>query len=255
MFKNKVVAITGATGGIGSATAKAFADAGACLAVSSTRQEKLDALKANLALPEDRFFGKVINVAVEDEVAAFINETVEHYGRIDVMVNNAGYEGDSSSIADIKYEDFKKVIDINLYGALFGTKHAFRHMKEQQSGAIICVSSEGGFNGGPGMAAYTCSKHAINGLIKCAATEAIHYNVFVNGVAPGPVDNHMMRELESKMGKGMDPAEMKKMLESTIPQGRYAKSEEIADSILFLASQKASHIVGQILRIDGGSSC
>lgn len=253
MFKDKVVVITGATGGIGAVTAKKFAADGAKLVLQSTKQEKLDALLAELKLPETHVMGFVANIANEDEVKSMVTKAADQFGTIDVLINNAGYEGNSQFITELTAEEFSKVININLFGVFFGTKYALPYMIKQKSGAIVNTASVAGFIGAAGLSAYISSKHALIGFTKCAALEAIKDGIRVNAVAPGPVNNRMMRSLEKSLGQGADPAQIQAALEQGIPQGRYAENEEVADLIYFLASDNASHIVGQAVRIDGGA--
>lgn len=251
MFKDKVVMITGATGGMGNAICKVFARDGAKLVVQSTRQEKLDTLLSELKLPSKDVLGIVADVSKEPEVKNMVDEVVKRFGHIDVLVNNAGYEGNGAFIKDISSEEFIKVISINLFGVFYTTKYALPHMSS--SGSIINMASEGSFGGGPGLSSYVSSKHAVLGFTKCAALEAIGSGVRVNGVAPGAVNTRMMRSIENTLAKGGDTSEIRTAMIGRIPQGRYAESAEVADLIYFLASDKADHIVGQVIRIDGGT--
>lgn len=148
-------------------------------------------------------------------------------------------------------DEFDKVININVNGVFNGMKYVLKHMEEQKSGVIVNTASVAGFMGSPGMAAYTASKHAVVGLTKTAAVEVAPLGIRVNAVAPSPVNTRMMRSLEDSLSGG-DPETMKSAFESSIPMGRYAEASEIADLIIFLASDKSKFINGTTYRIDGG---
>ncbi|MDR3283505.1 MAG: SDR family oxidoreductase [Candidatus Methanoplasma sp.] len=253
MLKDKVVLITGATGGIGSATAKMCASSGAKMAVQSTSEAKLASLKASLGLPDDRFVGFVLDITDEAAVEGMVKRTVEKYGRLDVMVNNAGYEGAVKSVTDLTSEEFEKVLRINVLGVFYGLKHGVRQMRSQGYGSIVNTASIVALYGGGGtMCDYVASKHAVLGLTRSVAIEAVKYGVRVNAVAPGPVDDRMMRSIEGSVGGKNGAAAARKGMVGNIPDGRYATTEDIANGIVFLASDKASHIVGFVLAIDGG---
>ena len=246
-FKDKVVLITGAAGGIGIAAAKKFAAEGAKLALVDL---KMDALK-KAAADLDGALLLTANVAEEAEVKAFVDATVEKYGRIDVFVNNAGINGEFKNIEDQTVENYTNVLNINVLGVAMGLKHVVAQMKAQESGAIVNTASNGGLLGAPGMSAYVASKHAVIGINKSVALETAPYNIRVNAVCPSGVDTQMMRSIEERAtASGVEDA--RKTFESSVPLGRYAEADEIADLMLFLASDRASFITGAYYRIDGG---
>lgn len=253
-FNDKVILITGATGGIGGATAALFARHGAKLALATSRQgnlEKLDDLVRSLKLPEETYLNMAADVSKEAEVKAFVDKTATKFGRIDVFVNNAGTEGKFAPIPSIQEEDLQWVLDVNIKGVLFGLKHVIPVMERQKSGAVVNVSSVAGFIGSPGMAPYIASKHAVNGITKTAALECADMGIRVNAVCPGPVNNRMMRSIE--MGASPEhPQAVKSAFIEAIPFKRYAESQEVAQLILFLASDNASYLTGNTYRIDGG---
>ncbi|MDR3205713.1 MAG: SDR family oxidoreductase [Candidatus Methanoplasma sp.] len=253
MMKDKVVLITGATGGIGSAAARLFALHGAKLAVQSTSETKLAALKASLGLSDDRFAGFVLDVSDESAMEGMVKCTVAKYGKLDMMINNAGYGGAAKSIMNLTAEEFRNVLNVNVFGVFYGLKHGLRQMKTQGYGSIVNTASITAlYSGGGVLCDYVASKHAVLGLTRSAAIEAIKFGVRVNAVAPGPVDDRMMRALELAVG-GVGGAEAaRKELVKNIPDKRYATTEDIANGIFFLASDEASHIVGFVLAIDGG---
>ena len=195
-LKGKVVMITGSTGGVGEALTKAFAAEGCKLAISSTKQEKLDKLLAKLDISPEDLLTFVVDVTKEEQVADMVAKTAEHFGSLDVQVNNAGFEGRNAPITEQGYEDFMKVYNINVFGPMFGMKYACRQMLAQGSGVIVNIASNGSFVGAPNMAPYVSSKHAVAGLSKCVALETAAKGIRVNCICPGAIDTPMMRSIE-----------------------------------------------------------
>ncbi|MCR4892344.1 MAG: SDR family oxidoreductase [Lachnospiraceae bacterium] len=252
-LKDKVVMITGSTGGLGQALTRAFAEEGALLAISSTKQAKLDTMLPELAIPSDRLITFVVDVTKEDQVKNMVEKTIEHYGRLDVQVNNAGYEGPNAAITDQTLENFMSVYNINVFGPFYGMKYAMKQMIAQKNGAIVNIASNGSFVGAANMGPYVSSKHAVLGLSKCAALEGAPHGIHVNCVCPGAIDTPMMRKIEKAyLGEGVSVEEAMKTFGAAYPDGRYATPEEVADLAVYLASEKASHFNGAALRQDGG---
>ncbi|MCA0042637.1 SDR family NAD(P)-dependent oxidoreductase [Celeribacter litoreus] len=246
-FKDKVVLITGAAGGIGIAAARKFAKEGAKLALVDL---KLDALqKAASDLPDALLLSA--DVSKEDQVKAYVDATVEKFGRIDVFVNNAGINGSFKPITEQTVENYEAVLNINVVGVFLGLKHVLTQMKAQGSGAVVNTASNGGLLGAPGMSAYVASKHAVIGINKSVALEVADHGIRVNAVCPSGVDTQMMRSIETNAAKGHEE-KARKQFENSVPLKRYAEADEIADLMLFLASDKASFITGAYYRIDGG---
>jgi NAD(P)-dependent dehydrogenase (short-subunit alcohol dehydrogenase family) len=242
---NQVVLITGALTGIGRATALAFAAEGARLVVSGRREEAGRALEAELrALGAEAHFIRA-DVRHEDDVRHLVDETVARFGRLDVAVNNAGVEGTAGPVADQTPESYAAVFDTNVLGVLLSLKHELRVMLPQRHGSIVNLSSIVGKIGFAGVSVYVASKHAVEGLTKSAALEAAPAGVRVNAVAPGPIDTAMLDRFagtpENKAGFG-----------ASMPLGRAGRPEEIAQAIVFLASDKASYLTGQSIPVDGG---
>lgn len=246
-FQDKVVLITGGSGEIGTATAKLFLEEGAKVAIVGTSDEKLARAKESL--------GDVLtikaDVTKESEVENYVNKTVEEYGTIDVFFNNAGVEGKVAPIDQLDIEDFKKVIDINVFGAVLGLKYVIPIMKKQKSGSIINTSSVAGLGGTAGMSPYVTSKHGVIGLTKTAALELAGDNIRVNCINPSPVEGRMMDSIESNFDSS-NPDAVEEEFIKTIPLGRYGKVEEIGKLVLFLASDDSAFITGSVHRIDGG---
>lgn len=163
-----------------------------------------------------------------------------------MFFNNAGIEGKVAPITDQKIEDFDKVISVNVRGVFLGLKYVLKEMTKQGHGSVINTSSVAGLGGSPNVSPYIASKHAVVGLTKAAAIEVAHANVRVNSIHPSPVNTRMMRSLEE--GLETDEASMAK----AIPLGRYGESSDIANLVLFLASDESSFITGSQYRIDGG---
>ena len=249
MTNEKVVLITGAAGGIGIATAKAFAEQGAKLALVDLNKEALEKAVQEAGITDALLL--TANVTNEDEVKQFVDATVEKYGRIDSFVNNAGINGDFANIVDQTVDNYKKVLDVNVIGVFLGLKHVMKVMIEQKSGSIVNLASNGGLLGAPGMSAYVASKHAVIALNKTAALEGAEHGIRSVAVCPSGVDTQMMRSIEKNAMPGQEE-EAKAAFAATVPMNRYAEASEIADLITFLASDKASFISGSYYRIDGG---
>ena len=242
-----IVLITGALTGIGRATALAFAKEGATVVVSGRREPEGEALAAELKTQgaADAAFIRA-DVREEADVRALVEQTVTRFGRLDVAVNNAGTEGQNGPIAEQSAENYDAIFDTNVRGVLFSLKHEMRAMLAQGSGAIVNLSSVAGLIGFAGASVYVASKHAVEGLTKSAALEGAAAGVRVNAVAPGPVQTDMM---ERFLGRNEDA---KAGLLAAIPAKRAGTADEIAQTIVFLASDKARYLTGQSLAVDGG---
>ena len=246
-MSNPVVLITGGLTGIGRAAAVAFAKKGANVVVAGRRDEAGKALAEEL-----RGFGseaEFINADVrkEDDVRALVDRTIERFGRLDVAVNNAGTEGRPGPITDQTAESYAATFDTNVLGTLLSVKHELRVMQAQGSGSIINISSTYGHEGGAGASVYVASKHAVEGMTKSAALEAASSGVRVNAVAPGPIETGMLDRFTGT-------SERKAALLQTVPLGRVGDPADIARAAVFLASEDASFIAGQILTVDGGKT-
>lgn len=246
-FENKVVLITGGSGDIGKTTAELFLKEGAKVAIVGTNDDKLARVKEEL--------GNVLTIKAdvtnEEDVKNYVNKTVEEYGKIDVFFNNAGTEGKMAPITEQNIDDVRRVMDINVMGVFMGLKHIIPIMQKQGSGSIINTSSDAGLSGSPGLAPYVASKHAVVGLTKTAALEVAADNIRVNSIHPTNVEGRMMESIEAGLNPD-DPRSIKVEWTNAIPLGRYAKLEEVARLVLFLASDDASFITGGQYVIDGG---
>jgi NAD(P)-dependent dehydrogenase (short-subunit alcohol dehydrogenase family) len=246
-MSNQVVLITGALTGIGRATALAFARAGAQIVVSGRRDDAGHALAEELnALSGSAEYIRA-DVRNDDEVRALVDRTVARFGRLDVAINNAGTEGKPGPLTEQSAESYAATFDTNVLGTVLSLKHEMRVMQAQGRGSIINLSSTMGHKGAPGASLYTASKHAVEGLTKAAALEGAASGVRVNAVAPGPVDTEMLTRFTGT-------ADRKAGLIAGVPLGRAGAPQEIAKAIMFLASDQASFVTGQIVSVDGGKS-
>ena len=240
-----VALITGALTGIGRATAVIFAQQGAHVVVSGRREKEGQDLAAELgALGAKAEFIRA-DVRSEDDVRSLLDQTIKHFGRLDIAVNNAGTEGLRGLVTEQTAESYTATFDTNVLGVLLSMKHELRVMLAQGSGSIVNVSSAYGSVGAAGASVYVASKHAVEGLTKSAALEAAGTGVRVNVVAPGTTDTDMLTRFTNT-------GENKAALVSTVPIKRLATPEEIAHVIAFVASAHASYMTGASIPVDGG---
>ena len=242
-----VVLITGALAGIGRATALAFARQGARLVVSGRRDDAGAALVRELReLGTEAEFVRA-DVRQEDDVEALVDRAVARFGRLDIAVNNAGTEGKPGPVIDQTPESYAATFDTNVLGTILSMKHELRVMLAQGAGSIVNLSSTMGSRGAPNASMYTASKHAVEGLTKAAALEAASAGVRVNAIAPGPIETEMLTRFAGS-------PERKDGLAQGVPMKRIGNPEEIADAIVYIASDKASFITGQVLAVNGGKT-
>ncbi|MFM0180686.1 SDR family NAD(P)-dependent oxidoreductase [Paraburkholderia aspalathi] len=244
---NRVVLITGALTGIGRAAAFAFANDGARVVVSGRRAAEGKTLEEELRRLGAEAEFVIADVRREDDVSALVDKAMTRFGRLDVVVNNAGVEGKPGPVTDVTADAYTALFDTNVLGTLWGLKHALRVMQPQGSGNVINISSTLGERGGANLSLYAGSKHAVEGITKSAAIEAAAYGVRVNAVAPGPTETAMLDRLTGSTDK-------RAAFYSAVPLKRGATPEEIADAVVFVASDKAAFITGQIIRVNGGKT-
>ena len=246
----RVAIITGAARGIGLATVKLFASAGASIIAFDLPSAQLDHAEAaakECDAPFLRFFG---NVAAAADWQRVVAEAERDFGRLDILVNNAGISGALSPMLDYPDDVFDQVMAVNARGVFLGMKYVAQAMKNT-GGAIVNISSVSGIGGGRFVIAYTASKHAVVGMTKLAATELAQYKIRVNALCPSPTATEMMAEMERTQSPA-DPDAVRRGVSKMIPLGRYGEPEEIAEAILFLASDASSFITGTAIPIDGG---
>jgi NAD(P)-dependent dehydrogenase (short-subunit alcohol dehydrogenase family) len=246
-MSTQVVLVTGGLTGIGRAAAVVFAKKGAKVVVSGRRDEAGNALARELrALGSEAEFINA-DVRKEDDVRALVDKTVARFGRLDVAVNNAGSEGKGGPITDQTAESYAATFDTNVLGVILSMKHEVRVMQGRGSGNIINISSTYGHEGAAGASIYVGSKHAVEGITKSVALEIAKSGIRVNAVAPGPTDTGMLTRFTGT------PAN-KAALVQGVPMGRLGLSEELANAIVFIASDEASYITGHVLNVDGGQT-
>lgn len=252
--RDKVVFITGAASGIGLELAKSFAVNGAKVVISDLNAEKAKASADELKNKGFDCFGLGCNVTDEDDLKSALDETIHHYHRIDILINNAGLQY-VSPLEEFPTEKFQQLISVMLTAPFMATKHVFPIMKKQGFGRIINMASINGLVGFAGKAAYNSAKHGVIGLTKVAALEGAEYGITVNAVCPGYVDTPLVRGQLEDLAKTRK-VELEKVLEDVIyplvPQKRLLDVQEIADYTLFLSSEKAKGVTGQAIVIDGG---
>jgi NAD(P)-dependent dehydrogenase (short-subunit alcohol dehydrogenase family) len=246
-MSNKVVLITGALTGIGRAAALAFAKTGADVVVSGRSEAEGAALETGLRGMGVKAAFIRADVRHEDEVRALVDTTVARFGRLDIAVNNAGTEGKPGPVTDQTAESFAATFDTNVLGTLLSMKHEMRAMAAQGSGSIVNISSTYGHEGAAGASVYVGSKHAVEGITKSAALEGAPLGVRVNAVAPGPTETGMLTRFTGS------PANKAALL-SGVPLGRIGQPEDIANAIVFVGSDAASFLTGQIVTVDGGKT-
>jgi len=246
-MSKQVVLITGALTGIGHATAIAFAKQGARVVVSGRRdKEGKELVEALRSLGAEADFVRA-DVRKEDDVRALVDKTVARFGRLDVAVNNAGTEGKVGPITDQTAESYAATFDTNVLGVILSMKHEVRAMQGQGSGSIINISSTYGHAAAAGASIYVGSKHAVEGITKSVALEIAKSGIRVNCVAPGPTDTGMLTRFTGT-------PENKAALVTSVPMGRLGLSEELANAIVFVASDQASFVTGHVLNVDGGKT-
>lgn len=249
-LNGKVAMITGATGGIGEATAKLFLQEGASVMLVARSAEKLKETRERLGI-DTRLSDFVADATDEAATAAAVDATVKAFGGIDILLANAGTEGPVKPIEAQSMADFEQVLRTNVIGVWLAMKYCVAPMKKRGGGSMIALSSIAGVIGSPGLAPYIASKHAVYGLVKTVALELGASKIRVNAIGPGPIDNRMIRSIETQ-ASSENPDAVRAYFTTMIPMQRYGTNEEVAQLALFLASDDASYCTGGIHMIDGG---
>ena len=249
-LSGKVALITGATGGIGEASAKLFLTEGASVMLVGRSKEKLQETVARLGASK-AVATFVAEAADEAGIAASVAATVAAFGGLDIVFANAGMEGTVGMIADSQLADFERVVRTNVSSVWLAIKHSVTPMRQRGGGSIIVTASILGERGFAGGAPYVTSKHAVIGLVRSAALELAASGIRVNAIAPGPIDNRMIRSIETQLSPE-SPDKIREFMLSKIAMGRYGTNEEVAEMALFLASDAASYSTGGTFMVDGG---
>ncbi|HTU46637.1 MAG TPA: glucose 1-dehydrogenase [Bryobacteraceae bacterium] len=245
-FTGKVALVTGASSGMGLATAKAFAEAGAAVVLADIREDLVRAQAEKLSVAGQKAIAVRCDVSDDDEVAAMVDRVVSEFGRLDAAFNNAGVMARIAPTADSTREEWDRVIGVNLRGVWSCMKYELGQMQRQGSGAIVNNASVGALTGNPGIVSYIASKHGVIGLTRTAALEYIRHGIRVNAVNPGLIDTQVARDVVSGDEQAYDD------IAKHVPIARAGRPEEIASAVLWLCSPGASYVVGHALTIDGG---
>ncbi|MBI5015914.1 MAG: SDR family oxidoreductase [Deltaproteobacteria bacterium] len=249
--KDKVVVITGGSGGIGTAAGKRFAEEGAKVLLVDVFEDQLKRCVGQIGDSASYF---VADVTKEDQVNAYTQAAVDRYGRVDAVILNAGIEGIIKPLIEHTKEEFDRVISVNIGGVFMGVKAAVPALAKTGGGSIIIVSSIAGLKGFALLGPYVTSKHAVVGMMRTAAIEYAGLNVRVNTVHPCPIETRMMRSIEEGAANLLhqDEKAIYGMFEGTQALKRYGKPEEVANMFLFLASDDAAFLTGNCYAVDGG---
>lgn len=245
-FTGKVALVTGASSGMGLATARAFAQAGAAVALADVREEGIRKAAAELASDGHRAIAIGCDVSDDAQVEAMVERVVAEFGRLDAAFNNAGVMAKVVPTTESTREEWDRVIGINLRGVWSCLKYELRQMERQGSGAIVNCASVGALTGNPGIPSYVASKHGVIGLTRTAALEVVRKGIRVNAVNPGLIDTQIGHDVFQGEQKAYDAAA------AQVPIGRAGRPEEIAAAVLWLCSPGASYVVGEALTVDGG---
>jgi len=244
-LKNKVALITGGTSGIGEATAKLFAESGAKVVIAGRRDAEGKAVVDEIRKSGGEAMFVKTDVSKAAEVQSLVQKTVEKYGRLDTAFNNAGIEGNWMPLVDLPEEEFERVIDINLKGVFLCLKYEIPQMLKTGGGTIVNMSSVAGLMGTPGAAPYGASKHGVIALTRTAALEHAKQKIRVNAVCPAVIESPMENRL-------FGAPDVQKVMISMHPIGRVGKAREVAEAVLWLASDKSSFMTGHYITLDGG---
>lgn len=254
-LKGKVIIVTGAAMGLGLAASEVLASKGADVVLVDYNEEALGTAITDLEnkFPDSQFLTVTADVSDEAAVKNYVQKTVEKFGKVDGLYNNAGIEGKQAPMVDYDLEVFKKVIDINLLGVYFGMKYVIPEMKKNSGGKIVNVASVGGIRGVLNQTPYVATKHAVAGMTKNAAVEYGRDNILTNAIAPGAILTPMVEEAFRQVNPN-DPQAALDEYAARNPTRKLGKAEDIGNLVAFLLSDENGYISGQIIAIDGGES-
>src|SRR5438067_5458387 len=245
-FSGKVALVTGAASGMGLATARAFAEAGAAVVLADFKEDPVKAVAAELVVAGHKAIAVRCDVSDDSQVAAMVERAVAEFGRVDAAFNNAGVMARIAPTAESTREEWDRVIGINLRGVWSCMRQELRQMERQGSGAIVNNASVGALTGNPGIGSYIASKHGVVGLTRTAALEYVKRGIRVNAVNPGLIDTQIARDVVAGNERAHDE------IAKNVPIGRAGRPEEIASAVMWLCSPGASYVIGHALTVDGG---
>ena len=254
-FKNKTVIVTGAARGLGLSASRELASRGANVALVDYNEDGLAKAKDELSreFSESRLITVMADVSSEEAVQNYVQTTLDEFGSIEGLYNNAGIEGRQAGITEYDLAVFRKVIDINLMGVYFGLRHVLPVMQKQNYGRIVNVASVGGIRGVLNQMPYVASKHAVTGMTKNTALEFGRYGITCNAIAPGAILTPMVEEAFKQVNPD-DPKAAETEYAQRNPIKRLGLPHEVAKVVAFLLSEDASYVNGQTIAIDGGES-
>jgi NAD(P)-dependent dehydrogenase (short-subunit alcohol dehydrogenase family) len=247
MVHGKVALVTGAGSGIGQKSAELLAQEGARVLVCDLDEESGQQTLLRIRDTGGEADFRQVDVAQESEVEAMVAHCVEHFGRLDCAVNNAGISGPSGGLETIELPDWNRVLAVNLTGVFLCMKYEIPRMREQKAGSIVNMSSGAGLIATPGLAPYSASKHGVLGITRAAAVENARLGIRINAICPGSIDTPMLRA-----AMDADPS-VEKMIRASMPIGRLGEAEEVAEAVVWLCSDRASLVTGHSMGVDGAS--
>jgi NAD(P)-dependent dehydrogenase (short-subunit alcohol dehydrogenase family) len=250
-LEGRTAIVTGAAGGLGRAIAHELAAAGATVVAVDRDGEGVEAAVSELQAAGATCLAHVADVALAAGAEGYVEATLDRFGRVDILCNNAGIEGSINSIVDQDQAGFERVLAVNLGSVFLGMRAVLPRMIAAGAGSIVNVSSTAGLNGPAGQGAYAASKHAVIGITRVAAAENAPHAIRVNAICPGPTDTRMMRSIERDISPDA-PEEAARMIASMVPLGRYSTPEDQARVVRFLASDAAAFVTGAAWAVDGG---
>lgn len=247
-FDEKIVLITGAGSGFGRKAAEEFAQAGAKLILSDVNEAGLNETVQKLGLAEERIISTICDISKPQDVTDMVQGGIDHFGRLDIAINNAGIGSPMVRAADLSVSDFDRVMAVNVRGVFLCMQQELAQMTAQGHGVILNVSSVAGLVGAPFLAAYSASKHAVIGLTKSAAQEYARKNIRINALCPAFCHTPLVDDM---LG-GAEGEKREKGMMNAIPMGRLGTSEEIVSGMMWLCSDQNSFTTGQAMAFDGG---
>jgi NAD(P)-dependent dehydrogenase (short-subunit alcohol dehydrogenase family) len=247
LVDGKIALVTGGASGIGRAASTLLGREGASVLVCDLDEDGGESTAAAIREAGGQAVFRRVDVSVEEEVEAMVAHCVDHFGRLDCALNNAGITGPTAPIQEVDTQEWHRTLAINLGGVFFAMKHEIPVMQAQGGGSIVNTASGAGLIATPFMSAYCASKHAILGITKTAAVENAGTGVRVNAICPGTTDTPMLR---SAMSLG---PEVEKMIRNAMPGGRFGEPEEVAEAAVWLCSDRASFVSGESMLVDGAT--